>query len=150
MTENQKVFDLSSFSFSFINPLLDLVLEAALGYAGAIGTSLMDELASLNERCDSSVVDVKMEDLDRRVVALVDEGIVRTRVFTPDFSLLFCLTHFTFVNFSYLYDTNLFSYLPFILSYAFILTDHTMKKEQGDDWIQRVVVQTKKTKTTII
>ena len=35
----------------------------------------MDELASLNKRCDSSVVDVKMEDLDRRVVALVDEGI---------------------------------------------------------------------------
>ena len=55
--------------------MLDLVLEAALGYAGAIGTSLMDELASLNERCDSSIVDVKMEDLDRRVVALVDEGI---------------------------------------------------------------------------
>ena len=55
--------------------MLDLVLEAALGYAGAIGTSLMDELASLNERCDSSIVDVKMEDLDRQVVALVDEGI---------------------------------------------------------------------------
>ena len=55
--------------------MLDLVLEAALGYAGAIGTSLMDELASLNERCDSSVIDVKMEDLDRRFVALVDEGI---------------------------------------------------------------------------
>ena len=35
----------------------------------------MDELASLNERCDSSVVDVKMEDLDRRMVTLVDEGI---------------------------------------------------------------------------
>ena len=35
----------------------------------------MDELASLNERCDLSVVDVKMEDLDRRVVALVDKGI---------------------------------------------------------------------------
>ena len=58
--------------------------------------------------------------------------------FLTDFSLLFCLTHFTFVNFSYPYDTNLFSYpydtnlfsyLPFILSYAFILTDHTMKKE---------------------
>ena len=47
----------------------------ALGYAGAIGTSLMDELASLNERCDSSMVDVKMEDLDRRIVALTDEGI---------------------------------------------------------------------------
>ena len=55
--------------------MLDLVLEAALGYAGTIGTSLMDELASLNERCDLSVVDVKMEDLDRRIVALVDEGI---------------------------------------------------------------------------
>ena len=55
--------------------------------------------------------------------------IVRTMVFTPDFSLLFCLTLFTFVNFSYPYDTNLFSYLPFILSYAFTLTDHTMKKE---------------------
>ena len=60
---------------SLINPLLDLVLEAALGYARAIGTSLMDELASLNERFDSSVVDVKMEDLDRRIVALVDKGI---------------------------------------------------------------------------
>ena len=35
----------------------------------------MDELASLNERCDSSVVDVKMEDLDRRIIALVDKGI---------------------------------------------------------------------------
>ena len=35
----------------------------------------MDELASLNERCDSSVVDVKMEDLDRRIVALIDKGI---------------------------------------------------------------------------
>ena len=58
-----------------INPLLDLVLEAALGYPGAIGTSLMDELASLNERCDLSVVDVKMDDLDRRIVVLVDEGI---------------------------------------------------------------------------
>ena len=55
--------------------MLDLVLEAALGYAGAIGTSLMGELASLNERCDLFVVDVKMEDLDRRIVALVDEGI---------------------------------------------------------------------------
>ena len=55
--------------------MLDLVLEAALGYTGAIGTSLMDELASLNERCDSSIVDVKMEDLDRRIVALTDEGI---------------------------------------------------------------------------
>ena len=66
---------LSSFGLVFINPLLDLVLEVALGYAGAIGTSLMDELASLNERCDSSLVDVKMEDLDRRIVALVDEGI---------------------------------------------------------------------------
>ena len=55
--------------------MLDLVLEAALGYAGAIGTLLMDELASLNKRFDSSIVDVKMEDLDRRVVALTDEGI---------------------------------------------------------------------------
>ena len=55
--------------------MLDLVLEAALGYAGAIGTSLMDELASLNERCDLSVVDVKMEDLDRRIIALTDKGI---------------------------------------------------------------------------
>ena len=55
--------------------MLDLVLEVALGYAGAIGTSLMDELASLNERCDLSVVDVKMEDLDRRIVTLIDEGI---------------------------------------------------------------------------
>ena len=35
----------------------------------------MDELASLNERCDSSVVDIKMEDLDRRIVALIDKGI---------------------------------------------------------------------------
>ena len=35
----------------------------------------MDELASINERCDSSVIDVKMEDLDRRIVALIDEGI---------------------------------------------------------------------------
>ena len=76
MTENQKVCELFFFWLVFlINPLLDLVLEAALGYAGAIGTSLMDELASLNERFDSSVVDVKMEDLDRRIVALVDEGI---------------------------------------------------------------------------
>ena len=55
--------------------MLDLVLEVALGYARAIGTSLMDEFASLNERCDLSVVDVKMEDLNRRIVALVDEGI---------------------------------------------------------------------------
>ena len=55
--------------------MLDLVLEAALGYARAIGTSLMDELASLNERFDSSIVDVKMEDLDRRIVALTDEGV---------------------------------------------------------------------------
>ena len=52
-----------------------MVLEVALGYAGAIGTSLMDELASLNERWDSSVVNVRMEDLDRRIVALVDKGI---------------------------------------------------------------------------
>ena len=40
---------------------------------------------------------------------------VRTMVFTPNFSLLFCLTHFTFVNFSYVschWTTNLFSYLP--------------------------------------
>ena len=28
-------------------------------------------------------------------------GTVRTMVFTPDFSLLFCLTHFTFINFSH-------------------------------------------------
>ena len=55
--------------------MLDLVLEVALGYPGAIGISLMDELVSLNERCDSSIVDVKMEDLDRRIVALIDEGI---------------------------------------------------------------------------
>ena len=54
---------------------------------------------------------------------------VRTMVFTPDFSLLFRLTPFTFVNFSYPYDTNLFSYLSFILSYAFTLADHTMKKK---------------------
>ena len=47
----------------------------ALGYAGAIGTSLMDELAALNERFNSSVVDIKKEDLDRRIVALTDEGI---------------------------------------------------------------------------
>ena len=60
---------------SLVDPLLDLVLEAALGYAGAISTSLMDELASLNERFDSSMIDVKMEDLDRRIVALTDEGI---------------------------------------------------------------------------
>ena len=75
MTENQKVCDFVFFWLVFVNSLLDLVLEAALGYAGAIGTSLMDELASLNERFDSSVVDIKMEDLDRRIVALVDEGI---------------------------------------------------------------------------
>ena len=66
-------------SFFWFSPLLilllDLVLEVALGYAGAIGTSLMDELASLHERLDSSDVDVKMEDLDRRIVALVDEGL---------------------------------------------------------------------------
>ena len=67
-------------------------------------------------------------------LAVVDDGgrgkrSVRTMVFTPDFSLLFGLTHFTFVNFSYPYNTNLFSYLPFILSYTFTLTDHTMKKE---------------------
>ena len=49
--------------------------------------------------------------------------------FLTDFSLLFCLIRFTFVNFSHPYDTNLFSYLPFMLSYAFTLTDHTMKKE---------------------
>ena len=55
--------------------MLGLVLEVALGYARAIGTSLMDELASLNERCDLSMVDIKMEDLDRRIVALVDKGI---------------------------------------------------------------------------
>ena len=60
---------------SLIRSLLDLVLEVALGYAGAIGTLLMDELASLNERCDSLVVDVRMEDLDRRIIALFDKGI---------------------------------------------------------------------------
>ena len=76
MIENQKVcFYCLLLLVSLVDPLLDLVLEAALGYAGAIGTSLMDELASLNERCDSSVVDVKMEDLDRRIVALTNEGI---------------------------------------------------------------------------
>ena len=76
MTGNQKVYLYCLLLLvSLVDLLLDLVLEAALGYAGAIGTSLMDELASLNERCDSSVVDVKMEDLDRRVLALVDEGI---------------------------------------------------------------------------
>ena len=76
MIENQKVC-LYCFLLlvSLVDPLLDLVLEAALGYAGAIGTSLMNELASLNERFDSSVVDVKIEDLDRRIVALTDEGI---------------------------------------------------------------------------
>ena len=47
---NQKVFDMFFFWLVLINPWLDLVLKAALGYAGAIGTSLMDELASLNER----------------------------------------------------------------------------------------------------
>ena len=35
----------------------------------------MDELASLNERCNLSIVDVKMEDLDRRIIALTDESI---------------------------------------------------------------------------
>ena len=69
---------------------------------------------------------------------------VRTMVFTPDFSLLFCLTHFTFVNFSYPYDTNLFSYLPFISSYAFTLTDHTRRRSKAVNWIQRVVVQRRK------
>ena len=72
---NQKVCGFVFFWLVLFNPLLDLVLEAALGYTGAIGTSLMDELASLNERCDLSVVDVKMEDLDRRIVALIDKGI---------------------------------------------------------------------------
>ena len=75
MTENQKVCGFVLFWLVFINPLLDLVLEAALAYAGAIGTLLMDELASLNKRCNSSTVDVKMEDLDRRIMALVDKGI---------------------------------------------------------------------------
>ena len=76
MTENQKVCSYCLLLLvSLIDPLLALVLKAALGYARAIGTSLMDKLASLNERCDSSVVDDKMEDLDRRIVALVDEGI---------------------------------------------------------------------------
>ena len=60
--------------------------------------------------------------------------------FLTDFSLLFCQTHFTFVDFSYPYDTNLVSYLPFILSYAFILTDHTRRRSKVVDWIQRVVV----------
>ena len=211
--------------------MLDLVLEAALGYARAIGTLLMYELASLNKKCDLSMVDIKMEDLVRRIVALVDEGIrdcemvrmmgveerersqrwneravletrhfkgeietLRTQLsdkrrarqdlarshaelrtltnglvqtvgdlrddlarltrwvsnglprarplvdsarmaaepihmliehecqdygFLTDFSLLFCLTQFTFVNFSYPYDTNLFSYLPFTLKLCF-------------------------------
>ena len=66
MTGNQKVcLYCLLLLVSLVNPLLDLVLEGALGYAGAIVTSLMDELASLNKRCDLSVVDVKMEDLDR-------------------------------------------------------------------------------------
>ena len=60
---------------SLVNPLLDLVLKVALGYTRAIGTLLMDELASLDKRCDLSVVDIKMEDLDRRIIALIDEGI---------------------------------------------------------------------------
>ena len=60
---------------NLIDPLLDLVLEAALGYFGAISTSLMGELASLNERCDLSIIDVKMEDLARRIVALIGKGI---------------------------------------------------------------------------
>ena len=76
MIGNQKVYLYCLLLLvNLVDLLLDLVLEAALGYAGAIGTSLMDELACLNERCDSSLVDVKMEDLDRRIVALVDEGI---------------------------------------------------------------------------
>ena len=76
MIENQKVLLYCLLLLvSLVDPLLDLVLEVALGYARAIGTSLMDKLASLNERCDSFVVDVKMEDLDRRIVALVDKGI---------------------------------------------------------------------------
>ena len=75
MIGNRKVCVFVFFWLVFVNPLLDLVLEAALGYAGAVGTSLMDELASLNERFNSSTVDVKMEDLDRRIVALVEEGI---------------------------------------------------------------------------
>ena len=58
------------------------------------------------------------------------ESIVRTMISTPDFSLSFCPTHFTFINFSYPYDTNLFSYLPFILSYAFTLTDHTRRRSK--------------------
>ena len=76
MIENQKVlFYCFLLLVSLLILCLDLVLEAALGYAGAIGTCLMDEFASLNKRCDSSVIDVKMEDLDRRIIALVDEGI---------------------------------------------------------------------------
>ena len=72
---------------------------------------------------------------------------VRTMVFTPDFSLLFCLTHFTFVNFSYPYDTNLFSYLPFYLKLCFHSDrSHHEERVKGDDQIQKVVVQTKKTK----
>ena len=61
---------------------------------------------------------------------------IRTHTYCQDygfharfFTFILSKTHFTFVNFSYPYDTNLFSYLPFILSYAFTLTDHTMKKE---------------------
>ena len=63
--------------------------------------------------------------------------IVRTMVFLTDFSLLFCLTHFTFVNFSYPYDTNLFFYLPFILSYAFTLTDHTQRRSKATTGFSR-------------
>ena len=85
-----------------------------------------------------------------RIHTVLEKAAVRTMVFTPDFSLLFCLTHFTFVNFSYPYDTNLFSYLPFILSYAFTLTVHTRRRSKAVDWIHWVVVQRRRQNTTII
>ena len=49
---------------------LDLVLEASIGYAGAIGVALLDEVASMNEKVDTLVLDAetmrdsRMEDVE--------------------------------------------------------------------------------------
>jgi hypothetical protein len=55
----------------------DVIMEAAIGYAGAVGVSCMDEVAALNEKFGElpkkvEDLDTMMTDLDGRYIGLVE------------------------------------------------------------------------------
>ena len=79
-------------------------------------TKTNESLSSIDEGWTLHQPQIKSLSYSKTLFVMTNlHPLVRTMVFTPDFSLLFCLTHFTFVNFSQLFlyhwTTNLFSYL---------------------------------------